>query len=123
MEKTQALLKNLRGAGVKVAIDDFGIGYSSLSYLDNYNVDKLKIDRSFVAKLGTSKRADAIVRCIITLARAMGMRVTAEGVETEAQSAHLASIGCHELQGFLLARPMDLPTLRMRSRSATVLAG
>ncbi|MEO6013503.1 MAG: EAL domain-containing protein [Devosia sp.] len=106
-DKAVGVLRTLREAGIKVAIDDFGTGYSSLAYLDHYNVDKLKIDQSFVAKLGTSKSADAIVRCIVALARATGIRVTAEGVETEEQRAHLAAIGCHELQGFLLARSMD----------------
>jgi diguanylate cyclase (GGDEF)-like protein/PAS domain S-box-containing protein len=110
-ESTEAGLKRLRAAGIRLALDDFGTGYSSLSYLRRYNVDKLKVDRSFVAQLGTSSDAAAIVETIVGLARALGMQVTAEGVETEMQRDYLVSCGCHELQGFLLARPLSLSRL------------
>ena len=111
-ESTEAGLKRLRAAGIRLALDDFGTGYSSLSYLRRYNVDKLKVDRSFVAQLGTSSDAAAIVETIVGLARAMGMQVTAEGVETELQRDYLVSCGCHELQGYLLSRPLPLRQLQ-----------
>lgn len=104
-------LQRLRKAGVRIALDDFGTGYSSLSYLRHYNVDKLKVDRSFVAQLGASAESGAIVRAIVELARALKIDVTAEGVETEAQKAFLIGCGCAELQGFLLARPMPRDAL------------
>jgi diguanylate cyclase (GGDEF)-like protein len=96
----------LRAAGVRIALDDFGTGYSSLSYLHKYPVDKIKIDRSFVQNLDTDVASDAIVQAMVDLARAIGVEVTAEGVETEEQRAFLAGIGCNELQGFLLSRPV-----------------
>jgi diguanylate cyclase (GGDEF)-like protein/PAS domain S-box-containing protein len=105
---TGTALQKLRQAGIRLALDDFGTWYSSLNYLRRYNVDKLKVDRSFVAQLGTSEDADVIIRTIVSLARAMKMKVTAEGVETQQQRDHLASIGCHELQGYLLSRPVSL---------------
>ena len=88
-------------------MDDFGTGYSSISYLRTYGVDKLKIDRSFVEQLGQALEIDSIVRSIIELARAMRMRVTAEGVETDLQRSILDDLGCDQLQGFLLARPIS----------------
>jgi EAL domain-containing protein (putative c-di-GMP-specific phosphodiesterase class I) len=103
----EAILSRLHEAGVIIALDDFGTGYSSLNYLRRYRVDKIKVDRSFVQRLGISREDDAIVRSIISLARAMGRRVTAEGVETVQQKEHLAALGCHELQGFLLSRPLS----------------
>ncbi len=111
-ESTESGLKRLRAAGIRLALDDFGTGYSSLSYLRRYNVDKLKVDKSFVAQLGTSSDAAAIVETIVGLARALGMQVTAEGVETEQQREYLVSCGCHELQGFLLSHPLSLRQLQ-----------
>jgi diguanylate cyclase (GGDEF)-like protein/PAS domain S-box-containing protein len=111
-ESTEAGLRRLRAAGVRLALDDFGTGYSSLSYLRRYNVDKLKVDRSFVAQLGMSSDAAVIVHTIVGLARAMGMQVTAEGVETELQREFLVSCGCQELQGYLFSRPLPLQTLQ-----------
>ncbi|MDB5539752.1 MAG: hypothetical protein JWQ89_1479 [Devosia sp.] len=105
---TEAGLTRLRAAGIRLALDDFGTGYSSLNYLRRYNVDKLKIDRSFVAQLGVSGDAEVIVRTIIDLARSLKMQVTAEGVATEWQRDYLVVRGCHELQGFLLSEPLPL---------------
>jgi EAL domain-containing protein (putative c-di-GMP-specific phosphodiesterase class I) len=101
----QETLLKLRAAGVRIALDDFGTGYSSISYLRSHGVDKLKIDQSYVAQLGKDLEIDDIVTCIIGLARAMHMKVTAEGVETEEQRTLLDQMGCDQLQGFLLARP------------------
>ena len=111
-ESTEAGLRRLRAAGMRLALDDFGTGYSSLNYLRRYNVDKLKVDRSFVAQLGMSSDAAVIVQTIIGLGRAMGMLVTAEGVETELQRDFLVACGCHELQGYLLSRPLTLRNLQ-----------
>jgi diguanylate cyclase (GGDEF)-like protein len=106
-EDTAHTLRSLRAAGVRIALDDFGTGYSSLSYLHKYPVDKIKIDRSFVQSLDSDTApSDAIIRAIVQLARAMRIDVTAEGVETERQRDFLREIGCNELQGFLLSRPL-----------------
>jgi diguanylate cyclase (GGDEF)-like protein len=100
------LLDALRGHGIGVSLDDFGTGYSSLSYLHQYPVQALKIDRSFVAEMGSEKSGStAIVRAILALAGALGMQAIAEGIETEAQHRILAQLGCTLGQGFLYARP------------------
>ncbi len=99
----QASLQILRDAGICVALDDFGTGPSSLTMLRRRVVDKLKIDRSFVALLGGPDPAAAIVKAVAELASALGMRVAAEGVETEEQRTKLAALGCHEMQGTLLS--------------------
>jgi diguanylate cyclase (GGDEF)-like protein len=107
----QATLQQLRAAGIRIALDDFGTGYSSISYLRSHGVDKLKIDQSFVHQLGSDPDIEGIVRSIIDLARAMHMRVTAEGVETVEQQRFLRGMGCDQLQGFLLSRPLPQQTL------------
>jgi len=101
-------LRSLRRSGARIAIDDFGTGYSSLSYLKTLPLDKIKIDKSFVLDLADGEDQDAgtIVRTIIQLARNLGKRVTAEGVETTAQEAYLMSLDCHEGQGFLYSKPL-----------------
>jgi len=112
-DQTQVLLNELRSRGIRIALDDFGTGYSSMNYLGSYTVDKLKIDRSFISQLGTSSDADALVRAMITLGRSMHLQITAEGVETEDQRDHLAALGCHELQGYLMSRPIDAERLKI----------
>ncbi len=110
-------LQELRDLGVKVMLDDFGTGYSSLSTLQNFDVDGVKIDRSFVSILGEDVRADAIVNAVFHMAAAIGLTVVAEGVETDAQADHLVRIrddsGVAELcgQGFLFGRPTEWPDL------------
>ncbi|MGF7156184.1 putative bifunctional diguanylate cyclase/phosphodiesterase [Novosphingobium gossypii] len=99
----ESTIESLRKAGFRVALDDFGTGYSSLSYLRRYKVDKIKIDKSFTHNLGVDGEASAIVTSVITLGHAMGLTVTAEGVENHDQSVLLASAGCNELQGFFFA--------------------
>jgi diguanylate cyclase (GGDEF)-like protein/PAS domain S-box-containing protein len=100
-------LRDLRAAGVKIALDDFGTGYSSLAHLRRLEVDKVKIDRSFVQYLGQSADSAAIVQAVANIGKTLGLTVTAEGVETEEQRRFLASTGCTELQGFLFSRPLD----------------
>ena len=101
------VLEALRALGVRVAIDDYGTGHSSLAYLHRLPADELKIDRAFVADLDTDPRRAAIVRSTIELARDLGLRVVAEGVETEAAWTLLAELGCDLAQGYLIARPAD----------------
>jgi diguanylate cyclase (GGDEF)-like protein/PAS domain S-box-containing protein len=102
-----ATLHALRSLGVRISMDDFGTGYSSLSYLRSFPFDKIKIDQSFVRDLGANRDAQAIVRSIISLGMGLGVTITAEGVETEAELSCLRNEGCHEGQGFLFsqARP------------------
>ncbi len=91
--------------GVRIAIDDFGTGHSSLSYLRNFPIDSIKIDTGFVHEIETSGSDRAIVSAVIGMAHGLHLRVTAEGVETEAQLAFLRAHGCQEVQGFLFSRP------------------
>jgi diguanylate cyclase (GGDEF)-like protein len=102
----QRNLAALRELGVRFALDDFGTGFSSLGRLQHLDVDRIKIDRSFVRGFGSASGDEAIVRAIIDLAKATGLKTTAEGVETTAQSEYLGEIGCDELQGFLLGKPV-----------------
>ena len=100
-------LHALARLGVKMSIDDFGTGYSSLAYLKRFPIDKLKIDRSFVSGLPDDDSDAGIVRAILQMARALGIRVIAEGVETEAQRSFLHDAGCDEFQGYLFAPALD----------------
>lgn len=103
-----ANIRRLRVAGFKIAIDDYGSGLSSLTYLKQIEADELKIDKSFIVSLGTSHRDPLIVRSTIDLAHALGMQVTAEGVETPAAHALLTVMGCDMVQGYLVGRPMRI---------------
>ncbi len=111
VETTQRTFENLAKVGVFLSIDDFGTGYSSLSYLRKLPARQLKIDRSFVLDLETSDDARAVVDAVVRLAHALGLRVVAEGVETQGQRDILMAMGCDELQGFLFARPMGAQAL------------
>jgi diguanylate cyclase (GGDEF)-like protein/PAS domain S-box-containing protein len=101
-------LKAFHEAGVQVSIDDFGTGYSAMSYLKKFEIDFLKIDRSFINDLGSSPADQAIVEAMIVMAHKLGMQVIAEGVETEDQSRMLQVAGCDFAQGYLFARPMPI---------------
>jgi diguanylate cyclase (GGDEF)-like protein len=100
-----AILHQLRALGVRVCLDDFGVGYSSLSYLRSFPFKKIKIDRSFVRDMVENKEAASIIRAIATLGRSLGMATTAEGVENEEQLEMLEELGCDEVQGYYLSRP------------------
>jgi predicted signal transduction protein with EAL and GGDEF domain/DNA-binding response OmpR family regulator len=99
-------LHKLNAVGIEISIDDFGTGYSSLAYLTSLPISELKIDRSFVRDLGSTPQSSAVTSAIIALARALGLRVIAEGVEQVAQMEVLYNLGCQVCQGFLFARPM-----------------
>jgi predicted signal transduction protein with EAL and GGDEF domain len=105
VESVMHTMRTLDASGVKVAIDDFGTSYSSLSYLRQFGANRLKIDKSFIHDL-PDKDAQAIVHTIVAMGRSLGLRVIAEGVETETQAKFLQSIGCNESQGYLYAKPM-----------------
>ncbi|MEJ6005194.1 bifunctional diguanylate cyclase/phosphodiesterase [Paucibacter sp. AS339] len=118
MENTQAIqdtFKRLGELGVHLSIDDFGTGYSSLSYLRQLPAKELKVDRAFVTDIVTSVDARAVVDAVVKLAHALGLRVVAEGVETQGQQAILAGMGCDELQGYLFARPMSAQAILLWS--------
>jgi diguanylate cyclase (GGDEF)-like protein len=104
-ETAKSRLEDLRKLGVRLALDDFGSGYSSLTYLQRLPFDKLKIDRGFVAALDQSANAGVIIQAIVSLGRALGMGIVIEGVETEHQRVLLRLAGCNEMQGYLFARP------------------
>lgn len=103
---TTALLRDLRGMGLRFAIDDFGTGYSAMNYLTSFPFDVLKIDRSFIAKVGERPQDAALIQAVIAMAHALDMEVVAEGVETGEQLAFLRRCRCDFAQGFLFAQPM-----------------
>jgi EAL domain-containing protein (putative c-di-GMP-specific phosphodiesterase class I) len=105
-ERAVVLLKELRSMGVLITLDDFGIEYSSLGYLKHFPLDYMKIDQSFMRGIPTARDDVAIAKAIITLAKNLGLRVIAEGVETGKQLAFLVDQRCEEYQGYLFSRPM-----------------
>ena len=108
-ETTRRTMDGLKKLGVAIVLDDFGTGYSSLSYLWQFRFDKLKIDQSFVRAIGKGNHVTDIIRTIIALGRALDLRVTAEGVETEAQASVLKAMRCDLVQGYLYGRPVAQP--------------
>jgi diguanylate cyclase (GGDEF)-like protein len=104
-QATQQRLEALRALGVGLALDDFGTGYSSLSYLQKFPFSQIKIDRAFVASLGSTATAGAVIQSIVTLGHALGMKVLAEGIETDEQRVLLRLAGCDEMQGYLFGKP------------------
>jgi diguanylate cyclase (GGDEF)-like protein/PAS domain S-box-containing protein len=103
-----ALLRRLKGLGVRISMDDFGSGYSSLSYLQAFPFDKIKVDRTFVMNLGRNPQSAAIVRAVIGLGHGLEMSIVAEGVETQEQLSFLAEEGCDAVQGFFIGKPMPI---------------
>jgi EAL domain-containing protein (putative c-di-GMP-specific phosphodiesterase class I) len=102
-----ATVAGLQNIGIEWSLDDFGTGYSSLSYLQQLKVDTLKVDRSFVKRMGDGGDGTEMVRAIVELGHNLGMDVVAEGVETEAQLKGLRALGCQFCQGFLFSRPVE----------------
>jgi EAL domain-containing protein (putative c-di-GMP-specific phosphodiesterase class I) len=103
-----ALLRRLKALGVRISMDDFGSGYSSLTYLQAFPFDKIKIDRAFVINLGLNPQSAAIVRAVIGLGHGLDVAIVAEGVETHEQLCFLASEGCDGVQGYFIGRPAPI---------------
>jgi len=123
VNRSEFIIHELIGIGVKIALDDFGTGYSSLSYLRRFPINELKIDRSFVTDIDHNSTAARIVKTVVDLGQALGMKVTAEGVENERQLELLTKMGCDEMQGYLLSRPLGIDALQAwLDRHATALA-
>jgi EAL domain-containing protein (putative c-di-GMP-specific phosphodiesterase class I) len=123
-EAAVATLQELWALGIRLSIDDFGTGFSSLSYLTQFPIDELKVDRSFVAAVASDPRAAAIVRSVVALSKSLGVDCVAEGVEDAVQLAFLRDLDCTSAQGFLLSRPVPghaVPAL-LAERSPTFLA-
>jgi len=107
-ETARHVLDDLVKSGIKIALDDFGTGYSSLSQLSNYQFNKIKIDRSFVASFEECDRQEKIVRAIIALGIGLGVKITAEGIEDASQLRRLQDLGCDIGQGYLLGKPRPI---------------
>ena len=110
----QAVIDELRTAGIRIALDDFGTGYATLSQLLSFRLDKIKIDRSFVSRLNESNDGQVIIRAILGLAKGFGLTTTAEGIEDAVQLAYLKASGCTEGQGYLFSKAVaaaDVPAL------------
>jgi len=106
MDASIRQLMQLREMGIRVSLDDFGTGHSSMSYLKHFPLDEVKIDRAFVQDISNQAKDVAIVKAIIALGHTLELSVTGEGVETAEQLAHLRGLGCDNAQGYLLGRPM-----------------
>lgn len=107
VEELIGILQQLKARSIQLSIDDFGTGYSSLSYLHRFPVNNLKIDRSFVCRLGEKGENSGIVEAIVTLAHQLGMEAIAEGVETPQQLNQLKALTCEEAQGYLFSKPLE----------------
>jgi EAL domain-containing protein (putative c-di-GMP-specific phosphodiesterase class I) len=105
-------LENLKAAGARISLDDFGTGFSSLSQIRNLPLNKVKIDKSFIDGIVADTKTRSLVETIVTMCRALDIQCTAEGVEIQEQLAELAKIGCHSAQGYLLARPLTMQATR-----------
>jgi diguanylate cyclase (GGDEF)-like protein len=119
------ILIGLRRVGIRIALDDFGTGYSSLVNLKDFDIDCIKIDQSFVATLGSDRQSSAIVNSVTSLARALGLKVVAEGVESEMQVQTLRMVGCELMQGYFYSEPMhaqDLPFQSQQKSAEAALA-
>jgi len=117
---TLSILEELDQLGVSIALDDFGSGYSSLSYLRKFPLDKVKIDRSFITDLDHQGEQIAIIQGVVSIVRALGMNLTAEGVETESQSEVLRALGCDDAQGYLFGKPMPFEEIAAMSRQSSL---
>jgi EAL domain-containing protein (putative c-di-GMP-specific phosphodiesterase class I) len=113
-------LGELRSLGVQVYMDDFGTGYSSLTYLGRLPIDGIKVDRSFVAQMGSDGRQAQLVSTIVTLIRNLGLEPIAEGVETDEQAHRLREMGCTFAQGFVFCRPLPAAELEVLLRAPSI---
>jgi EAL domain-containing protein (putative c-di-GMP-specific phosphodiesterase class I) len=116
------ILDAIQSRGIRLAIDDFGTGYSSMSLMKQFPIDTIKIDRSFIRDLPVDSEDQAIAQAIISMGKALGMTVVAEGVETIEQQAFLRSHACDEMQGFLFSRPLPSGQLADLLQAAPMLA-
>jgi diguanylate cyclase len=107
-DRAEEAIINLRAKGIRIALDDFGTGYSSLIYLRRFALDKIKLDRSFLDSLEDTGESAILVHSVVHLGRALGLTVTAEGVETDQQQRFLQAVGCHLLQGYLFSKPVPI---------------
>ena len=112
MARTIATLHQLRSFGIRISMDDFGTGYSSLSYLRSFPFDKIKIDRSFIKDISDKGDCAAIVKAVAGLGKGLGIRTTAEGVETIDQLRHVRAEGCTEVQGYFFSAPQSADALQ-----------
>jgi len=113
-EQAEERLSHFRALGIRIALDDFGAGYSSLSYIRRLPLDVIKIDRSFARDISSDGQAEAVVKAIVQLAQALDLHIIAEGIETESQALRLTSCGCFVQQGYLFGRPMPLSEITQR---------
>jgi len=116
-DEARTHVRQLHRMGVVLAIDDFGTGYSSLQYMRELPIGVVKIDHSFISAIGRSSRDEAIIRSIVELSHTLGLTVTAEGIETEAQLEFMSEIGCDMAQGFLFGRPEPAEAIDVHCRS------
>ena len=107
MDKAVTKLRTVAAHGVRVAVDDFGVGYSSLGYLQSLPLNTLKIDRSFISEIQSSRDRNSIITAIIAMARELNLDIVAEGVENEGQVRYLKELNCSKAQGFLLGYPIS----------------
>jgi EAL domain-containing protein (putative c-di-GMP-specific phosphodiesterase class I) len=124
MEDPELLIKTLhqiKQLGIRVSIDDFGTGFSSLSHLQKLDVDKLKIDRAFVNEIKDSSGDGSIAKMVVQLGQSLNMEIIAEGVETAMQAETLLSFGCHLAQGYLYAKPMAKEDLHTWLKTKSIL--
>lgn len=122
-DRAGLVIERLQALGVSVSLDDFGAGYASVSYLRRLNLDKVKIDRSFVGGIGTDDGARGVLEAMVNLCRAFGMPITVEGVETVEQAEMLSAMGCDQLQGYLIGRPLPEATALTDETTGWKLAG
>ncbi|HED33104.1 MAG TPA: EAL domain-containing protein, partial [Gammaproteobacteria bacterium] len=113
MELVVSKLQRLTKHGIQIAVDDFGMGYSSLSYLQTLPLSNLKIDRSFIATIQSRGDKNSIISAIVAMAKELGLHIVAEGVETQVQMDYIKKIGCPTVQGFWYGHPMPVEELKL----------